>query len=225
MIDRMMIISRTLLFFGYIFAITTTGVIQSKIARRLGDSTGEDNGFSEFNPFTHVYLIDVIFFLLIRFMIGAMIPINISSIRGPRRIPKLVLVFTCRAFVYLLIAITSLVCLHVFTSYVPITVVGERAVFDLARTQGSAFGVVLSLFFTVLAGSTIVLGALSGIRDAVYGAVLYKFEQDPRFLEYIPMIMMFGVLVLFIFFGSALAAAFGYVANAAASGILALFRL
>lgn len=223
-IDRTTIIWGTLLFFAYVFSITTTGSLQARINRWMGDESADEAGFSEFNPFIHIGLFDLIFFILVQFMIGSPIPVDIRNIKKNHRPIRLFLTFGFRAIMYLVLAVTASIALALLIkTQVGTKILNQPQSFLSMAEQGtSPLVFVLSLFLGLMKWTTTLLGAFSAIRDAVYGYVLVKFEKDASFIEYANPIMIFGVLLLLIFFGNPVTSACAYVVDAMANGILSL---
>src|SRR3989339_2026109 len=105
------VIRTSLMFFAYLFSITLAGTVQSLVTRWMGDDTADKAGFSEFNPFIHIGIFDLIFFILTEFMIGTPIPIEIRSIRSSWRPLRIFLAFGSRCLVYLSLAVSSLLAM------------------------------------------------------------------------------------------------------------------
>ncbi|MBN2266930.1 MAG: hypothetical protein JW725_01130 [Candidatus Babeliaceae bacterium] len=228
MMTNLKIIHFVLLFFAYIFSITLTGSIQARINRCMGDGTAEDVGFAEFNPFIHVGFLDVIFFVLLKIMFGTPLPVNPSNIRGPYRPLKLGIVFLGRTLIYLFLALfsaTGLILLVKSCVMVGAAPKNPFALIDIAQQGATPLVYVLSLFFGLMVVSTTFLSAFCGIRDLVYGFVVVRFEKDARFVEYANPIMIFGVLLLLVFFADPITNFFLRLVCMGAMAILAPFGL
>ncbi len=215
------IIRTSLMFFAYIFSITLAGSLQSLVTRWMGDDTADKAGFSEFNPFIHIGLFDLIFFILTEFMIGTPIPIELRSLKTSWRPLRIFLAFGSRCMVYVSLAVLSLVAMGLLCRFgIPVGDM-ESIVNSISRlrTESSSHVYVLSIFFVLMTFVNTVLAAFSAIRDSVYCFVLYKFEKDASFIEYANPIMVFGVLLLLIFFGQSIINLFAHLVDLIAASI------
>jgi len=208
------VISLTLLFFAYVFSITSTGVLQAYVARLMGDSTADDVGLSEFNPFLHINPLSLIFFLLINFMAGQSIPIDVRNIKRSWYPLRLFWAFGSRSIFYLLFSVISWVASLAICG--PITHMGE-VIFPVSTqmlaehyTQTSSTTMLICLFLGLMTFANVLLAVFSAIQEAVYCFVMVKFDKDVAFISYAEPILIFAPLVVIYFFGNAIFGVFLY---------------
>jgi hypothetical protein len=189
--DSNLIILAVLELFAFIFSITLAGTIQAQISRWRGDETAVELGFGDFNPFVHIQFIDIIFFALLRLMLGRPIPINGNNFSNKNKIRSFVIVFASRPIIHILVSVIA-----VFMRAFLINISGGSMI-----EQRNSFFFLLSNFSQYLSLINALLAGFCIIRESVYGFVSYKYSQDARFIEYANPIMIFGVLFLLIIFG------------------------
>lgn len=198
------IIAVSLSFFAFVFSITLSGTIQAYMARLMGDDTASRMGFADFNPFIHIGFFDLIYFILIDVMLGNLIPVNILEIKQNKRPLRLFLVFGSRTITHILLAIGtgfSMILINATAKTVTTTTsLDPLQMVSSMREQLPPVLYVMSLLCAAMTFTNIFLGAFSLLRDTIYGVLLCKFEKDPSFVAYINPIMIFGFLLIWIFF-------------------------
>lgn len=199
------IIPITLLFFAYVFSITFAGSLQAIIAKSMGDETADEMGYADFNPIAHINWLSLIFFLLLKFMAGQSIPVDIRNIRRSYYKLRLAWVFGSRCLFYLLFSILSILALLLLHS--PTTTTGSAHTALAHMISGmpettSPLVVLLADFCKSMLGANVLLAMFSGIQETVNCIAMYKFEKDPAFMEYFYPIMIFAPLALIFFFGN-----------------------
>lgn len=224
------IISKSLFFFAFVFSITFTGMVQALIARWMGDETPERHGFTEFNPFVHLSFLDIVFFFIpfIELMIGNPIPIDTRSIKIDKKPLRLAVVFCSRFITYLTLAIVALLVNALLCSGTVAAATAGHAPLGkimVNRESLSSITYVLCLFCTVMALINTFLAAFSAIREGAYGIVLYRFEKDPRLMEYANLVLVFGVLFLLIFFWQPIVGVFSWIVENVVTGLLSLLGI
>ena len=196
------IIAVTLSFFAFALSITFSGTIQSYVARLMGDDTATKMGYADFNPFMHIGFFDLIYFILIDVMLGNLIPVNILEIKRTKRPLRLFLVFGSRTMTHLVLAIVA----GFFMIFINASTVAATATIDPLQLVSNLRAnlpphlYVLSLLCAAMTFTNIFLAAFALLRDTIYGVLLCKFEKDPSFVSYINPIMIFGFLLIWIFF-------------------------
>lgn len=197
------IIAVSLSFFAFALSITLSGTIQAYMARLMGDDTASRMGFADFNPFIHIGFFDLIYFILIDVMLGNLIPVNILEIKQSRRPLRLFLVFGSRTITHILLAIGtgfSMILINATAKTAPTASLDPLLMVARMREQLPPALYVISLLCAAMTFTNIFLGAFSLLRDTIYGVLLCKFEKDPSFVAYINPIMIFGFLLIWIFF-------------------------
>jgi len=199
------IIAVTLLFFAYIFSITISGNIQAYIAKKCGDSTAADNGFTEFNPFLFINLFDISWFLISQrvfgqpIMIGRPVPLELRHGIDRRHRwwrARVFLIFASRSICNIAIAVIAKTVASLFLN---VTSVSEVSISFL-----------LGLFCFALVMANLFLATFECCRQAIHFFILYRLEKDFRFIEYADYILVLGPLVLWLFFGQTITSAFNY---------------
>lgn len=197
------IIAVSLAFFAFTLSITVSGTVQAYVAKLMGDDTASQMGFADLNPFMHIGFFDLIYFILIDVMLGNLIPINILEIKQTKRPLRLFLVFGSRAITHIVIAIISgfsMILINATTRVTTATTLDPVQMVANLREQLPPALYVISLLCAAMTFSNIFLGAFALLRDSIYGVLLFKFEKDPSFIAYINPIMIFGFLLIWIFF-------------------------
>jgi hypothetical protein len=219
-------ISLTLLFFAYVFSITAAGVFQAYVTRSMGDSTADDVGLSEFNPFLHINPLSLIFFLLINFMAGQSIPIDVGNLKGRWYPLRLFWAFGSRSVFYLLLSVVSWVLSLVICG--PITHMGE-VMFPISiqmlaaqYAQGPRILMLFCLFLGFMTLANVLLAVFSAIQEAIYCFVMVKFHKDVNFIAYAEPILIFAPLVVIFLFGNVI---FGFFLYGVGSAVLKIAAL
>lgn len=202
------ITANVLLFFAYIFSITISGNIQAFCAKKCGDSTAADHGFTEFNPFLFINFFDIMWFLIFRIMIGRPVPLELRHGIDRRhrwwRI-RVFLIFASRTICNIIIAIFSTITQAVLLSI--------NSSFD-----GSIISL-LAAFCLALSMANIFLATFECCRQIIHFFILYKLEKDYRFIEYADYILVLGPLIIWLLFGQTIITTFSYGINCAVLGI------
>ncbi|MCL5436309.1 MAG: hypothetical protein M1549_00325 [Candidatus Dependentiae bacterium] len=209
------IIAVSLSFFAFALSITASGTLQAYIARLMGDETATNLGYADFNPFTHLGLFDLIYFVLINVMLGNLVPIDITEIRQNRRPLRLFLLFGSRTMVHLLLAIiTGLLMIAITTSWAAMGTTADPVQLVANLRMGlPPYLYIVSLLCASMTFANIFLASFALVRDTVYGVLLCKFEKDPSFAVYINPILIFGFLLLWILFSRQILALLGAIVS------------
>lgn len=196
------IIAVTLSFFTFVFSITLSGTMQAYVARLMGDDTASNLGFADFNPFIHIGFLDLLYFILVDVMLGNLIPINMLEVKRTRRPLRLTMIFGARTITHLTLAIVSgFLMLVINASIIPASLpIDPTQLLVNMRTQLPAHLYILSSLCASMTFANIFLSVFALLRDTIYGVLLCKYEKDPSFVSYINPIMIFGFLLLWIFF-------------------------
>lgn len=212
------IIAVSLSFFAFALSITVSGTIQALIAKLMGDDTASRLGFADLNPLMHIGLFDLIYFILIDVMLGNLIPINIHEIKQSKRPLRLFLVFGARTITHLTLAIIScfaMIIINASAQSSRVTTLDPIQLVANLREHLTPALYIISLLCAAMTVANIFLGAFTFLRDSVYGVLLCKFEKDPSFAEYINPIMIFGFLLIWIFFARQIMLLLGTIVSTA----------
>lgn len=214
-------ISLTITFFAYLFSITLSGNCQAYVASKCGDSTAEANGFTEFNPFLFINFFDIIWFALFHIMIGRSIPIDLTD--GIKRHynwwrTRVFLLFASRSLCNLLIAIIASIA-SVFICKSVAFQFDAVASAEALKANLSSFSYLMCQFFNTLIIVNIFLATFECCRQIIHFFILYKLEKDFSFIEYTDYLIVFGPLLVWMFFGKQIFYAFVYFINCVVLGI------
>lgn len=203
------IISLVLLFFAYIFSITISGNMQSYIAKKCGDATSADLGFTEFNPFIFINWFDIIWFLLFKIMVGRPVPLELRYGMDRRYRwwrTRVFLIFASRTLCNILIAMIASLSSIIF--------------FLLTSNPGTiSLLSLLFLFCIALMNANVFLATFECCRQAIHFFIMYKLEKDYRFIEHSDYMLVLGPLLLWIFFGRTIITTLDYGINCLTLGI------
>lgn len=190
----------TLLFFAYVFSITISGNIQAYVAKKCGDSTADDQGFTEFNPFLFLNLFDIAWFLLFKIMIGRPVPLELRHGIDRRHRwwrARVFLIFSSRIICNIAIATIALLCGGFFL------MLGNPAQLSILS--------LLNHFCIELFDVNVFLATFECCRQTIHFFILYKLEKDYRFIEYADYILVLGPLAVWLFFGETIKCTFQYI--------------
>lgn len=197
-----------LLFFAYVFSITISGNIQAYLAKKCGDSTAADNGFTEFNPFLFINWFDIVWFLIFQIMIGRPVPIELRHGMDRRHRwwkSRVFLIFSSRTLCNIFIAVLASLA--------------QVALFILSGSSQATIIVLLFQFCSALIRANLFLATFECCRQAIHFFILYKLEKDYRFIEHADYILVLGPLFLWLFFGRTIIYAFAYGIDCLVLGI------
>lgn len=217
------IITTVLLFFAYVFSITISGNVQAYVAKLMGDRTADDLGYTEFNPFIFIDTFSIVWFILLKLMMGQPVPIRLSAIKHSWWPVRVFLTFGSRTFCNLALATVSSVGAlalcgpigHVAT----LNMTSSLQILSLVQPDASAVTLVICMFFGVMAFANILLATLSAVRQTIFFFVMYKLEKNFNFIEHANYWLAFGPLVVVFFFGDYIFNGFLYLIGCTVMGI------
>lgn len=201
--------SLIILIIAYFVSVTINGVLQAKVASKLGDPTAEDMGYASFNPFVHLDPLSFIALILLHIGWPRFIPINPFNVHGPHRLIRLFIMHSTETVVSLIIAFVSLA--------ISVSAFGVSATYDLASlmfisknvplhvataffSQSSSFSIVCALLLISFVFLNIFIAALSLIFNGFKFILILGFERGYSYMKYADYLTLFGpFIVVFLF--------------------------
>ena len=217
------IIIDTIFLLAICLAFILAGIGQALVAKWLGDSTADDEGFVTLNPLVHIDALGMI--LLVIFGIGwiSSVPIDPHNIRGPWRTLKLLFLYSTEtALTFTLAVISALVYMRCFIAE---SLLSGLTIFFAGSSSFNAFSafytgypstiMVIALFILAFIFANIFVAALSCIVNSFRFIIAlitqedsYTLYQEQPLLSLIPflgILFYFGKLRGIIFYGMLIA--------------------
>lgn len=211
------IVSFTLLLCAFIFSITLSGTVQAYVARWCDDYVADQLGYTEFNPFLFINLLDFVWFFAFEIMIGRPVPLHLGG--GINRYQswwrlRTFLLFASRPLCNILITIVALLLGTVLCKSIFMDLLAGSAVH-----QNFTVPHLLCLFCGSLIRANIFLATFESCRQIMHFFVLYKMEKDYNFIEYADYILALGPIMVWLFFHKTIARTLVYVVDCVVLGI------
>jgi len=185
--DIILLITRLI---AYLFVITPAGAFKSWTTKKMGDPTADELGFTSLNPIVHVDTIGLICLVLLGFGWGRQIPLIPSHIIGKYRAAKLVIASFSGVFMYLLVALISILCLAFFFG---------ADLGSLTDTSTSSFALSIGRILIAAIGLSCFLAMIELVINGVMLTITYLSEKqvyEPRYLWYALLIAPLVILLL-----------------------------
>ena len=206
------LISIICLCFAYGISVTLTGAGQTYIARAMGDSTAEDEGFLTLNPFNHIDAVGTLCLILFRFGWGRQIPINPLFIKHSFHGLRLFLVYSAEALISLVLALCSLICLlpaldnSLFALALNMIVSGStstRSIFSLSPHMSTALVIGIVFLLSMIFINTF-MATYSILSNCIKYIIARGHSKGYEYMDYADYIMLFGPLIFLFFFAEPL---------------------
>jgi len=197
---------------AYLIAVTLAGCFRAWVAKKMGDSTGENMGFLTLNPLVHIDPLGILFLILFYFGWGRRVPINPFNITSPSRTIKLVFAYLSDTIAHFFLALCGLVLLvatfdvHVLDIARYMILTRNVSHLYIAHLYPNASSLTVSLAFIVVA--LIYLNFILGVLDLIINAcsiiMLLVLERSPHYARYNTYITVFLPILLILFFSEPL---------------------
>ena len=190
------LISILTLLLAYFLVISPIGCFRAWIARRMGDSTGEDLGFLTLNPLPHVDFVGILVLFFFGVGWGKHIPINPMNITYPYRWPKLVAAYFSDTVAHLILATLALLIF--------ITILGPQSLGLYATVPVSSLSISLARVIIAFINLNIFLAAISLVINAVMLIGLVIAERNLQFPPYFFYFIILAPIVVLLLFGESI---------------------
>lgn len=188
-------------FLAYIIVVTTNGVFSAWVAKKMGDSTAQQEGYLSWNPLVHIDLIGAFCLLFLGLGWGKTVPVDHRNISNRF---KLIFAYLAGSLAYMLVAIFALaLLLKVFGFKILYVAKQASAVRFLGLSQLSAaypgyssfllslglIGVDSMYFGILLAGINAILQSFRLVLIIFFPEIMYKREADLLIL-FMPLLLL-----------------------------------
>lgn len=198
------LIALIVLLMAYCLVVTVPHVFKAWVARKLGDPTATQQGFSSWNPLDHADFVGVICLLLLGLGWGRNVPVTREYIKGPWRTPKIILAYFSDLFAYIALGVIAILVLTLVSGGFTVYHGSHTFLSDLLNYQrlqeihpslsstrvAIALIALSTLFMTVLLGSIqVVINAINYLVDRYYQQIM--MSDIPSFVWWVaPMLIM-----------------------------------
>lgn len=173
---------------AYSISVTLANIAQTFVAKKLGDETAEDMGFSSLNPFDHISLGGAFCFLIAGIGWSQYVPIENHNFTSPLRTLKIVIAQSAGFVAQLMLAITTIIFIQSGT---------------LGRLFSNNPGILKALgqFFAIFYTMCIVLASVEIINRLARAIVVHFTEKGHPFFEqhFYFLISLFPLLCIILF--------------------------
>jgi len=186
------------LFIAYLLAIAPAGCFRAWVAKKMGDTTGEDLGFLTLNPLEHIDFVGLIcLFLFSRpeyfsgWGWGKHVPINPLNIQGRHRGLKIAAAFFSDTIAYILMAVIALVA--------------GACLFDpqsLLISAPPSLSVALARLIIAFVGLNISLALIMLVFNAVLLIAFFVAHTKVQSFSYMQYVILFAPLIILLLFGN-----------------------
>lgn len=207
------------LLLAYIVSAIISGPAQALIAKWMGDSTGEDEGFLTLNPWQHIDLVGMALVVITGFGWSTTVPIDPTRIKHSFRILRLLLTYGAKTLVSLFIAAVSLIFLIVFygarslQTALVMFFTDSTVLQDLTRLYPthSSLAIVCAIVLMAFVFINSFLATWSAINNSFQFALVVGFENNYSYMEYAHYLQILGPVLVLIFFGGQIHALFLHI--------------
>jgi hypothetical protein len=183
--------------------------MQALIAKAMGDSTGEDEGFLSLNPFQHVDFVGMLLVIITGFGWSTTVPIDPTHIKQSWRTLRLIITYGAKTAVSLVLMIVALLALivtygaHSLQTALIMFFSDATVLQDLEKLyphhSSLAIACVILLMAFVFMNSF--LATWSAINNSFQFALVVGFEKNYSYMEYAHYLQIIGPVVILILFG------------------------
>jgi hypothetical protein len=204
------LITTLTLLFAYTIIVTITNCLHAWFAYKMGDDTAARMGLLSLNPFDQIDPIGLICIVLFQIGWGQYVPINPSNLYGRWYKTKVAATFFAGPFVYIFLALVSLIILvWLFNpSIIPLTqgMIGYTALSYQILTAAYPFyassRIALGFILIGIMYFGVVLGVLNGVINSFYLALTLLYKKPPHIVTqnaHLALLLAPTFLLLFLF--------------------------
>lgn len=188
---------RTLTFaIGYLIVVPTIGCFRAWVAKQVGDTTPEQDGFLTLNPLMHIDPVGFLAILIFSFGWGRHVFINPQNITGRYRWLKFAGAMVAVMWAYILFAVAA------FLLYVLFFGLGG---FGAHTSELSV--VLLSIVYAIIFTSAF-LAVMDFFIDMLMAVLVYVGEQSSVVTPYLYYLFVFAPIVFLFLFGEQMTSLF-----------------
>ncbi len=190
------------LFLAYIFTITPVGYFRAWVAKKMGDTTGEDLGFLTLNPWVHIDLFGLVWLLgfsqpknFSGFGWGKHIPVNPHNIHATATTPRWVRL-GCAFFSDSVAHIVLATC-----AVISFTIIFGPKTLTFAGADTSTYSLVVLHILIAFVGLNISLSLVQLVINAMVLLAMRLAEGNSRFNDYIYYFILLAPLIILLLAG------------------------
>jgi len=203
------IITTIALLIAYVISATISGPIQAFVAKMMGDSTAEDEGFLSLNPLQHVDLVGIVLVVITGFGWSTIVPIDPSQIKHSWRTLRLLITYGAKTAVSLVLMGLSLLSLiiiygsHSLKTALIMFFSDTTVLQDLAKLypHHSSLSIACVIILMAFVFINSFLATWSAINNSFQFALVMGFEKDYAYMAYAHYLQILGPVIILILFG------------------------
>lgn len=203
------LITTIALLIAYVISAIILGPAQALIAKAMGDSTAQDEGFLSLNPLQHIDIIGLFLVILTGFGWPAIIPIDPTRIKHSWRTVRLFITYGATTLMSLLLMTTSLITLIIAygARSLPTALImffsDATVLQDLAKLYPHHSSLAIACIILLMAFVFInsFLATWSAINNSFQLALIIGFENNYSYMEYAHYLQILGPVLVLILFG------------------------